>query len=120
VPNAWFGGAGTACLAMCGQTSKISEQIIITTDRLQHVIDRHNFDSKFDNVSKFNKGENIVELIKSSVNQPTINQTKNVLQRTFDVGRNIGIDRATKMPTSILTVITNTSNKLITSFPGKP
>ncbi len=35
-------------------------------------------------------------------------------------GKNIGIDRTTQKQTSIMTIITDKFNNLITTFPGKP
>jgi RHS repeat-associated protein len=71
--------------------------------------------------SRFFEGENIGELITSGIHQQANKQVsgKN-LQRTFNVGRNIGTDVMTGRPTSIMTVITQPSGRLVTAFPGRP
>lgn len=38
--------------------------------------------------------------------------------REVDVGRNIGIDKFTGQPTSIMTVMTNARGDLVTATPG--
>ncbi|MDO8676438.1 MAG: hypothetical protein Q7K16_02180, partial [Candidatus Azambacteria bacterium] len=129
----YLGGAGTACVAFCGKagqaertTEKVAEllngPIKITSDRLQHVFDGHTPEGiESAGNSIFNKGENIVSLIQQGTQQGIEKQAYgNNFQRVFDVGRNIGIDRVTNQQTSIMTVITNKADKLITAFPGRP
>jgi hypothetical protein len=72
------------------------------------------------NKSVFNAGEDVVGLIRSSTQQPMARQANGNFARTFDVGRNIGIDRATRAQTSTMTVITDAFGDLITAFPGLP
>ena len=72
-------------------------------------------------MKKKNTNENIVNLIKQGTQQAVEKQNFGPnFQRIFDVGRNIGTDRATNLQTSIMTVITNKAGDLITSFPGTP
>ena len=70
--------------------------------------------------SKFFDGEDIVGLITRGTQQPMVRQRNGNFARVWDVGRPIGIDRATGKPTSIMTVITNPSGELVTAFPGRP
>jgi hypothetical protein len=87
-----------------------------------HVWERHMFSGvqKFRGKSKFNIGEDVLGLIRKAAGCNPIPQANGRLQRTFDVGRNIGIDRTTGQQTSIMTVITNKDGTLVTAFPGRP
>ena len=116
----YLGGLGTSCIAFCGKSSEVAQNISISAERLQHVLDRHGYNTIQKNVSTFNRGVNISKLIEqSSKINPSIQPNGN-LERIFDAGKNIGIDRLTGNQTSITTVITNKANELITSFPGRP
>ena len=99
---------------------ELNEPIDIDSEALQHVVDRHGFNSTALYSSKFNPGEDISSLIRLGTQQVKVLQSGGNLERVFDVGRDIGIDRITGGQTSYLTVITNDSGKLITAFPGIP
>jgi hypothetical protein len=89
---------------------------------MKHVVDRHTVNniSKFASKSKFNVCEDLSVLIRSGTHQHAFKQANGNFARTFNVGRNIGIDRATGAQTSIMTVITNPKGNLVTAFPGAP
>jgi len=112
------------CLVMCGTVGQdapklLNSTIHITQDRLKHVYQTHTgiYEGK---AGVFNKGEDIVSLIRSTTQAPLIPQNSEKFARILDAGRNIGIDRVTSEQTSIITVITDAANKLITSYPGVP
>jgi hypothetical protein len=117
--TAWFGGAGMGCLAMCGKAIDTAQRISISAERYQHVLDRHGYDTLQKNVSTFNKGLDIKSLIGQASKVAPRVQSNGNLERIFNVGKNIGLDRVTGKPTSIITVITNKASELITSFPGR-
>lgn len=96
--------------------------ININQKGLNHTLKRYTNSgiSKFANKSKFNSSENVVDLIKSSTQQPMVKQANGNFSRTFDVGRKIGTDMTTGNQTSIMTVITNETGNLVTAFPGSP
>jgi RHS repeat-associated protein len=96
--------------------------ILQTTEGLAHVIDRHTYSGipKFANKSKFNVGENVSALISQATHQPMAKQPNGRYVRTFDVGRDIGLDRITGGQTSTMTVVTEPDGTLVTAFPGKP
>jgi filamentous hemagglutinin len=71
--------------------------------------------------SRFFSDENIADLITSGTHQQAVKQVSgNNFERVFDVGRNIGIDVKTGKPTSIMTIVTQPSGRLVTAFPGTP
>jgi RHS repeat-associated protein len=108
--------AGVAAL----QEARVA--INITDKGLAHVLERHTFNeiAKFAGKSKFNEGENLTSLInQGSQHQATLQANGNFV-RTFDVGRNIGIDRSVGQQTSIMTVVTRSNGDLVTAFPGYP
>jgi len=51
---------------------------------------------------------------------PPAKSAGNVLIRTVDAGRAVGIDRSTGQVTSVYTVITKNTGELITAYPGRP
>jgi len=51
---------------------------------------------------------------------PVVRQANGNFARTFDAGRVIGIDRATGLTSSIVTIITTPEGNLVTMFPGLP
>jgi len=71
--------------------------------------------------SRFLESENIEKLIQQGTHMPRVKQAsgKN-FQRVFDVGRNIGTDVSSGNLTSIMTIVTQPSGRLVTSFPGSP
>ena len=101
--------------------STILPNIIIDDYRFQHVIEGHTV-SGTDIIgnSIFNQGEDIVSLIHSSESIIPVKQAGGNFERIVNAGRTIGFDRATGQPTSFYTIITNSTNELITAFPGKP
>jgi hypothetical protein len=105
-----------------GGPKLLNPPINITQKGLQHVVDRHTASgiAKFASKSKFNPGENIADLITAGTQQPMVQQAGGRFARTFDVGRNIGLDRATGGQTSIMTIITEGNGSLVTAFPGVP
>lgn len=57
---------------------------------------------------------------KAEIVQPTLQKQTGNLERIIDAGKIIGIDKNTGKPTSLYTVITDTTGNLITIFPGVP
>ena len=88
---------------------------------LKFIIERHRLNgiSKYAEKSKFNFGEDISALIKMGAKHSAEPQGKRLV-RTFDVGRNIGIDRVTGGQTSVMTIVTESDGTLVTAFPGVP
>ncbi len=118
----WLGLIAPAGQQVVQQAEKIleNEQLInITADKLAQVISKHTglFNGSR---SVFNKGENVADLIQKAVQSPMIPQIGDKFARIVDMGRNIGVDRFTQQQTSLLTVITDRANNLITSYPGIP
>jgi len=103
-------------------TKLLNPSINITEKGLQHVVERHTINdiAKFAGKSKFNRAENVAELIQRGTQQPMVKQVNGRFARTFDVGRDIGLNRATGQQTSIMTVITEADGALVTAFPGAP
>src|SRR5262249_42451749 len=102
--------------------AELNPGIIITSQGLQHVIERHTLSgiAKFAGKSKFNAGEDVVRLIESATQQRMVQQANGNFARTFDVGRIIGFDRNIGAQTSLMTVITRADGSLVTAFPGRP
>jgi hypothetical protein len=96
--------------------------ITITESGLAHVMTRHTVNgiARWSGRSKFFAGEDIVGLITKGTQQPMVRQANGNFARVWDVGRQIGVDRATGQPTSIMTVITRPNGELVTAFPGRP
>lgn len=96
--------------------------IKLTPKGMKHVTDRHTDSgiAKFAAKSKFDKGEDLEALIKQTTQHPMAQQANGNFTRTVDMGRSIGIDRATGQPTNIMTVVTKPDGTLVTAFPGYP
>lgn len=97
-------------------------KINITEDGLTHVFDRHLADGSLSaGKSLFNENVTVTRLIADAgdVVAP-ITQRNGNLAYVVDAGRNIGVDRATGLPTRIYTVITRPGGNLVTAFPGRP
>lgn len=97
-----------------------SQPIEITQSGLRHVVDRHTSDGSSNaGKSVFYLSESLESLIRDAVYwMPT--PSRGNMQRVIDAGRPIGIYRSTGKPTNVYTVITTTSGKLVTAFPGPP
>jgi hypothetical protein len=100
----------------------VNSPIKITEKGMRHVIERHTINDigKFAGKSKFNAGEDVANLIQSATQQPVVKQVNGRYVRTFDVGRDIGLDRVSGQKTSIMTIITEFDGTLVTAFPGTP
>jgi hypothetical protein len=94
--------------------------IKIGKDQFKHVLERHAFWSTAERSSKFLPGVQIGALIKAAASTTPTAARRGKLQWVVDAGREIGIDRVTGRTTSVYTVITNRSGKLITAHPGIP
>lgn len=107
--------------ALKGVVTGVKSVISISESRLTHVLEGHTLNG-IESVgnSIFNESEDIVALINKAGNIIAIKQSGGNFERIVDAGRNIGIDRITKKATSIYTVITDSSDQLITAFPGRP
>jgi RHS repeat-associated protein len=115
--------------AVCGLKSQLGEStldvisnITVTTRGLKHVLDRH-FPGGVKSAGKslFNAGEDISKLVQEAVKKAIpVRQAGGNFEWVVNAGRFIGIDRATGLPTSVYTVITNAAGDLVTAFPGMP
>ena len=122
------GGVGLGLKATRGADKALDSQkllnppINITNKGFKHTIERHTDSgiAKFADKSKFNSDINIKELIQSATQKPVKMQRNGNSARTFDTGKNIGVDMSTGKQTSIMTVITDKKGDLVTSFPGSP
>lgn len=110
-----------AGVALSAGTRLLNPAINITQKGLAHVEKFHTGERAVRlGKSIFNAGENLARLIRSGTQTPMVRQANGNFSRTFDVGRNIGVDRVTGAQTSTMTVITSPSGNLVTSFPGVP
>jgi|GEM_PF-1677267 len=100
------GGAATAATTVI--------RINITQEGIAHVANRHTAGGAQ------SAGENVLTLVRQAERLAPVRQAGGNFERIVNVGRNIGIDRATGQPTSIYTVITNAAGELVTAFPGRP
>ena len=114
-------------LADCSIAPKSGQRLLNspikqTPKGMKHVLDRHTVNdiSRYASKSKFSVGEDVGQLIRQSTQQPMVCQANGNFARTFDVDRQIGIDRATRQATSTMTVITKPDGTLVTAFPGRP
>lgn len=103
-------------------TKLLNPGIKITTEGLEHVIERHTVNGipKWAGKSKFTDPSEIPSLIEKATQQNMIKQWNGNFARIVDAGRYIGIDKTTGKPTSIYTVITKPNGELKTAFPGLP
>jgi len=96
-------------------------RIQITSSSWRHIVDRHTVGGSMNaGKSTFSQGEDISGLIKGAELLAPAKQARGNMQRVFDAGRTIGIDRSTGKQTSVYSVITTESGKLVTAFPGLP
>jgi hypothetical protein len=72
------------------------------------------------NKSRFNASEDLVHLINHASRQQPVRITRRHLVRIFDAGHDVGIDRRSRKPTSIVTAITRLNGDLVNMFPGLP
>ncbi len=94
--------------------------ILIPESALAHVLEGHSATGALTaGKSVFNAGEDIKGLIQAAESAPA-KSAGNVLIRTVDAGRAVGIDRSTGQVTSVYTVITKNTGELITAYPGRP
>lgn len=116
------GGAAVEALAAKEAPLLLNGPIRITEKGMEHVIERHTVNNfaKFAGKSKFNEGESLSALVNSGTQQRMVQQVNGNFARTWDVGRQIGIDRVTGQTTSVMTVITRPNGELVTAFPGRP
>jgi RHS repeat-associated protein len=107
--------------AATGSASEMGEAALSGTG---HALERHvGYDiAKYAGKSKFNigVGESVEDLIKLGARQPAVAQPNGYLLRTFDVGREIGFDRAIGRQTSIMTIVSKADGTVVTAFPGSP
>lgn len=120
-----FAKAGSVVIAATVMKQAIRETkplIKITQDGLAHVIERHTLNelSQFVKKSKFLENVNIPTLIQKANEVNPISQPKGRLAWIVDAGTNIGVDRVTKQPVQVYTVITESTGELVTAFPGLP
>ena len=104
-----------------GGAKLLNPPINLTERGLAHTLERHAAGgaARFAGKSKFNAGEDVAALVRSGTQQPMVRQANGNFARTFDVGRDIGFDRNTGGPTSIMTIITRANGDLVTAFPGR-
>ena len=78
----------------------------------------------YSNKSRFNEGmtkDDVISILqeKNTVTTPAYKSASGNYVRTVDTGRNIGIDKYTKQPTQMMTVITDNQGNLVNVFPGE-
>ncbi len=94
-------------------------QINITNVRLDHIFERHV--EPVPGKSTFNNTISINEIIRKAEQiAPIYKQENGNWVRIIKMEKEIGFDRSTNSPTNIVTIITDSSNNLITAFPGNP
>jgi hypothetical protein len=88
---------------------------------LGHVLARH-FPGGAQTAGKslFSAGETVPGLVRGAESVAPVLQRGGNFQRVVEAGRAIGVDRATGLPTTTYTVITNAAGDLVTMFPGVP
>lgn len=95
--------------------------IEVTAARLTKVLEAHTAGGVLSaGKSLFAAGENVESLIQAANSTSRVAQAGGNFERIVDAGRTIGVDRATGAATSIYTVITDSADRMITTFPGKP
>ena len=102
---------------------KLLNPAINATDKgMKHVLERHivNGIPEFADKSKFTTGTDLTKLIEQGTQRPMVQQPNGNFARIFDAGQAVGIDRATGLPTSTVTIVTSPSGNLVTMFPGRP
>ena len=119
-----FNGAKQIIGQASENISKNTGFIQITKDSIQHVVDRHAWNSPAKDASKLAKGVDPVALINKAKDiTPTIQARTGNLERVVTSKVNIGTN-LTKQTTNVYTVITKKMSdgieKLITMFPGLP
>lgn len=95
--------------------------IVITPGGLAHVIDNHTVEGgNTYGKSVFSSDVDVTDLIKQAEGTtPTQARNGNLVYVVPDAGRIVGIDRATGLPTSTYTVVTNSSDELVSAYPGR-
>ena len=96
--------------------------IIISEGRLTKILEAHTAGGVLSaGKSLFNASEDVTSLVRAAESTAPVAQAGGRFERVVDAGRIIGTDRDTGYaPTSIYTVITDSSDQLITAFPGRP
>jgi hypothetical protein len=70
--------------------------------------------------SFFNDAAEVTSLIKAAESATPVPSIGGRFVRTVDAGRMVGTDITTGQPTSIYTVVTDSSGQLVTAYPGVP
>jgi hypothetical protein len=87
---------------------------------MTHIVDRHAWNSAFAGVSKFAKGEDLLNLVKTFNSKTPINsfvqhgRTKKIVE----TGRTIGIDSSGNATSKMFIVVNNSDGGVVTSFPA--
>jgi len=128
--SAWMAGAGTGIASALRRVFNAAhsaaaggaQQAINIGERgLAYVLARH-FPGGAQTAGKslFNAGETVRGLVRAAESVAPVRQLGGNFQRIVEAGRVVGADRATNLPTSIYTVITDAAGNLVTMFPGIP
>lgn len=94
--------------------------INITKRAWRHIL-HHHTDAQFSRQrkkSKFYAKEDLLELIAQADQYAPHSLLNGNLERVFDAAHPIGIERKSGKPTSVVTVVTQPNNDLVTMFPG--
>jgi hypothetical protein len=96
--------------------------IRITKRAWNHILKHHTGTPQLTpaNKSIFNASEDLIQLINQASLRPPSKIMRGHLVRIFDAGHAVGIDRRSKKPTSLVTVITRLDGDLVNMFPGLP
>lgn len=104
--------------------AKASTVILIFPAALRHIAQRHMSGGPLTEArSVFSPNismRTIIDMVRAAESSPPVQQANSNLARIVDAGQIVGIDRLTGQPTSVYTVITTSSGRLVTMFPGLP
>lgn len=94
--------------------------INITRRAWRHIL-QHHTDAQFSRQrkkSKFYDDEDLVQLIVQADQYVPRRLLNGNLERVFDAGHPVGVERKSGKATSVVTVVTQPDNDLVTMFPG--
>ena len=95
--------------------------INITKRAWLHILQHHTNAqfSRHQKKSKFYEKEDLVELIAQAEQHTPRRLLNGNSERVFDAGHRVGVERKSGKPTSLVTVVTQPNNDLVTMFPGQ-
>lgn len=104
-----------------GELEAEGRAIKIAARGLRHVLQRHFPGGRLTRAASiFNKDEDAVSLVKAAEAIPPTVQSNGNYVRIVNAGREVGVDVTTGRPTSVYTVVTSSTDDLVTMHPGLP